>query len=151
MADIVDRATRSRMMAGIRGKDTKLEVALRRALHQHGFRFRKNVPDMLGKQDVVLKRYCAAIFAHGCFWHGHDCHLFRLSATRTDFWRTKIEENRERDVRAIEALRGQGWCVLTVWECAFRGKTHLDFELLIARVISWIIGSDPEGEIEGVR
>lgn len=149
MADIVDRETRSRMMRGIRGKDTRLEIELRSGLHRCGFRFRKNVRDMPGKPDIVLKRYHAAIFAHGCFWHGHDCHLFRLPGTRTGFWREKIEGNRERDARAIEALRGQGWRVLTVWECAFRGKTCLEFNALIGRVIAWIISDDPQGEIAG--
>lgn len=149
MADIVDTATRSRMMSGIRGKDTRIEVALRSALHRQGFRYRKDVRTLPGRPDIVLMRYQAVIFANGCFWHGHDCHLFRLPATRTGFWREKIEGNRERDARAIQALRGQGWRVLTVWECAFKGKTRLDFDMLVRQVAGWITGYEPQDEIAG--
>lgn len=149
MADIVDRATRSRMMSSIRGKDTKLEVALRSALHRQGFRFRKNAGNLPGKPDIVLRRYSAVVFANGCFWHGHDCHLFRLPATRTEFWRAKIEGNRLRDARASEALRDQGWRVLTVWECAFRGRTRLPFEALVESVASWITGTRSQQVITG--
>ena len=86
MVDIVDSSTRSRMMAGIKGRNTKLELLIRSLLHKKGLRFRLHVKDLLGKPDIVLPKYKSVIFVHGCFWHGHqDCHLFRLPATRTEW------------------------------------------------------------------
>jgi len=122
MADIVDSATRSRMMSGIRGRDTKPEKLIRSLLHRRGFRFRVNHPDLPGKPDIVFPRLRAVVFVHGCFWHGHDCPLFRLPGTRTEFWATKIARNRANDTRVTQALRDAGWRVATVWECVLRGR-----------------------------
>ncbi|WP_280111616.1 very short patch repair endonuclease [Roseivivax halodurans] len=149
LADVVDTATRSRMMSGIRGRDTKLEVFLRRALHRRGFRFRKNVTGLPGKPDIVLRRYNAIILANGCFWHGHHCHLFRLPATRPEFWQNKIEANMTRDARNIDQLRETGWRVLLVWECAWKGRTRITPEDLVDRTAGWITGSTEFAEIEG--
>lgn len=149
MADIVDSATRSRMMRGIRGKDTKPEVRLRKALFARGFRYRTHVRALPGSPDIVLPKYRAAIFVHGCFWHGHDCHLFRLPATRTEFWREKIEGNRQRDSRTLLELQAVSWRVLTVRECAMKGKTRLAFDELVQRVAVWITGDSAHGEIAG--
>ncbi|MBW4985872.1 DNA mismatch endonuclease Vsr [Mameliella sp. CS4] len=149
MADIVDSATRSRMMRGIRGKDTKPEVRLRSALHRRGFRFRKNVRSLPGSPDIVLRRYRALIFLHGCFWHGHDCALFRLPGTRTDFWRAKIEANRERDVRVKAALAQTSWRVLTVWECAAKGPERIGFDEVESRTVNWLTGGAGSAEIRG--
>ena len=149
MVDIVDSATRSRMMRGIRGKDTKPEVRLRKALFARGFRYRLHVHALPGSPDFVLPKYRAAIFVHGCFWHGHDCHLFRLPATRTEFWRDKIESNRQRDTRTLLELQAASWRVLTVWECAMKGKTRLTFDELVQCVAVWISGDSAHGEIEG--
>lgn len=91
MIDIVDTATRSRMMAGIKGKNTKPEKLVRSLLHRQGFLFRLNVRELPGKPDIVLPRYRAVIFVNGCFWHGHDCFSFKWPKTRTDFWQHKIE------------------------------------------------------------
>lgn len=149
MPDIVDPATRSRMMAGIRGRDTKPELAIRRALHAKGFRYRlhgKNVP---GRPDLVLRRYRAAIFVHGCFWHGHDCPLFRLPGTRTEFWKAKIERNRERDREVAAALEDISWRRLTIWECALRGPRKLCFESVIEDVSRWLKGQGAVLEIRG--
>lgn len=121
MVDIVDSATRSRMMSGIRGCNTKPEIIIRSLLHRHGFRFRIHVRNLPGKPDIVLPRYHAAVFVHGCFWHGHDCHLFRWPGTRQDFWHEKIRKNQANDNRAKEALLAKGWRVGIVWECALRG------------------------------
>jgi DNA mismatch endonuclease, patch repair protein len=98
MADIVPKAKRSEMMAGIRGKNTRPEMLVRRALHAHGYRFRLHRKDLPGKPDIVLPKYRAVIFVHGCFWHGHDCHLFKWPKTREDFWIQKIKNNQERDI-----------------------------------------------------
>ena len=121
MVDVVDSATRRRMMSGIRGRNTKPEILIRSLLHRHGFRFRLHVSDLPGKPDIVLPRYHAVIFVHGCFWHGHDCPLFKWPSTRPDFWREKIGRNRANDHKAREALLASGWRVGIVWECSLRG------------------------------
>jgi len=121
VTDIVDKTTRSRMMAGIRGKDTKPELAIRKALHAMGFRFRLHRKDLPGRPDIVLPKYQLVIFVHGCFWHRHPgCSFAATPATRPKFWKAKLEGNRRRDVEKQKALRDQGWRVFTVWECGIR-------------------------------
>lgn len=121
MVDIVDRETRSRMMSGIRGSNTKPELALRRALHAAGFRFRLHDRRLPGRPDIVLPRFRAAIFVHGCFWHRHEgCRFATTPATRPDFWAAKFEDNRMRDSRALRDLAAIEWRVATIWECAIR-------------------------------
>lgn len=122
MTDIVDSATRSRMMSGIRGKNTKPEIAVRQALHAAGFRFRLHRKDLPGSPDIVLPRYRAVIFVHGCFWHGHGCRYFKVPKTRTDFWLDKITANARRDRQNEDALMAMGWSVFVVWECDIRDK-----------------------------
>jgi len=139
MADIVDSATRSRMMSGIRGKNTKPEILIRSKLHRQGFRFRLHVRDLPGKPDIVLPRYRAAIFVHGCFWHGHDCPLFKLPSTRRDFWREKIERNQKNDLNAKKLLLDSGWRVGVVWECAIRGADK-DIDGVAQRLGEWLHG-----------
>lgn len=121
MAEKISQETRSRMMAGIRGRDTKPEVLIRSFLHGKGFRFRLCRRDLPGRPDIVLPRWRAVVFAHGCFWHGHEgCQYFRLPKTRAEFWDAKIAENTARDAAAVQALAGLGWRVAVVWECALR-------------------------------
>ena len=121
MVDVVDSATRSRMMSSIHGRNTRPEILIRSLLHRHGFRFRLHVRNLPGKPDIVLPRYHAVVFVHGCFWHGHDCPLFKWPKTRPDFWREKIGRNQANDNRTREALLANGWRVGIVWECALRG------------------------------
>ncbi len=149
MPDIVSPEVRSRMMAGIRGTNTKPELVLRRALHAAGFRFRLHDRALPGKPDIVFPRYRAVLFAHGCFWHGHDCHLVRLPTTRTDFWAAKIARNREVDQSALESLRLLGWRVGVVWECSLKGRTRLEFDDVIGQCIDWLRGEEPILEIRG--
>ncbi len=111
MVDVVDQATRSRMMSGIRGRNTKPEKLVRSLLHRRGFRFRICVKDLPGKPDVVLPRYRCVIFVNGCFWHGHNCGLFKLPGTRTEFWKRKLEKNQENDQKPIAELIEKGWRV----------------------------------------
>jgi DNA mismatch endonuclease, patch repair protein len=111
-------------MSRIRGRDTKPELLLRRGLHARGFRFRLHRRDLPGRPDLVFPGRRAVILVHGCFWHGHDCRMCRLPATRPTFLRTKIEKNRCRDRDAVNALAGSGWRVLIVWECALRGPAR---------------------------
>jgi DNA mismatch endonuclease (patch repair protein) len=149
LPDIVDPQTRSRMMAGIRGRDTKPEIMIRRGLHRIGFRFRLHAKKLPGKPDIVLPRYGAAVFVHGCFWHGHECHLFRLPSTRQDFWRTKITRNVTRDQEVSEMLHTAGWRRLVIWECALKGKRKLDYETVLQRIATWIRAGETDHEIAG--
>jgi DNA mismatch endonuclease (patch repair protein) len=110
-ADVVTPEVRSRMMAGIKGKDTKPELVIRSALHRAGFRFRLHYKNMPGRPDLVFPRYRAVVFVHGCFWHGHDCHLFRWPSTREEFWREKIGRNVARDSQQTSTLLDTGWRV----------------------------------------
>ncbi|WP_153111197.1 very short patch repair endonuclease [Propionivibrio limicola] len=124
MVDVVDEETRSRMMAGIRGKDTKPELLVRRYLHGRGLRFRLHVANLPGKPDMVFPKYRTVVFVHGCFWHRHrDCKYATTPATRSDFWANKFRENLNRDQYQFNALRELGWKVLVVWECELREGT----------------------------
>lgn len=115
--DVVDRATRSRMMSSIRGKDTEPELVVRRLLHRAGLRFRLHV-DLPGKPDLVLPKYGTAIFVHGCFWHRHEgCRFSTMPASNVEFWRKKFATNLARDARAKQELEGQGWRVEVLWSC----------------------------------
>lgn len=142
MADVVDPATRSRMMSGIRGKNTKPELLIRTALHRHGFRYRLHC-GLPGKPDICLPRYRAVIFVHGCFWHGHNCHLFKWPATRPEFWRRKIQRNREVDRAALERLLADGWRVGTVWECALKGRNRWPLDEVIKQCADWLVAGGP--------
>lgn len=146
--DIVDGATRSRMMAGIRGKDTKPEWLIRRGLHALGYRYRLHDRELPGRPDLVFARYKAVVLVHGCFWHGHDCPLFRLPGTRTNFWRDKIQGNRERDNRVMASLVSQGWRVAMVWECALR-EPGARPEQVIGQLAGWLETEQPGIEVRG--
>lgn len=146
MADVVDAVTRSRMMSGIRARDTKPEKLVRSLLHRRGFRFRLHVRDLPGTPDIALPKYRATIFVHGCFWHGHDCSFFRLPATRTAFWRGKIDRNRANDLAARNALVALGWRVAVVWECALRGA-DANPEAIAQRLSGWLCSKTQELEI----
>lgn len=137
-------------MARIRGRDTKPEMLIRRGLHARGFRYRLHAR-LPGRPDIVLPRRKAVVFVHGCFWHGHDCHLFRLPGTRTDFWRDKISGNRTRDAAVVLALHLQGWRTLTIWECSFRGKERLGPEEVLDRAADFLCSDRLEQEIRGAR
>lgn len=140
--DIVDPATRSRMMSRIRGKNTKPELIIRKLLHAAGLRFRLHRKDLPGKPDIVLPRYGFAIFVNGCFWHGHQCSLFRMPSTNSEFWQNKIGGNMERDKQRIRQLVEAGWRVGVVWECSLRGKKCEDLNVLQQLMLDWIHGKD---------
>jgi DNA mismatch endonuclease (patch repair protein) len=146
MADVVDAATRSRMMAGIRAKDTSPELLIRRSLHQLGFRFRLHDKRLPGKPDLVLPKHGTVIFVHGCFWHRHNCPAFKWPATRSEFWRTKFERNCENDRHQVKALREMGWRVCVIWECSVR---KFGGEVLAARISRWLAGTARKLEIPG--
>lgn len=147
MTDTVDTATRSRMMAGIRSKNTKPELLLRKALHAKGFRFRLHRKDLPGRPDIVLPLYKAVCFVHGCFWHQHKgCRMASTPATRAEFWQAKFAANITRDERNRHALLAAGWRVAVVWECAIRQSLPVATEQLT----NWLRhGDDLHCEIEG--
>ena len=131
--DIWDKKKRSAVMAKIKSKDTKPEWIVRRYLFSRGYRYRKNVKGMPGTPDIVMRKYGIVIFIHGCFWHGHtDGHL---PHSNVDFWREKIERNKQRDARNKEELKRMGWRVMTIWECQLKPavcrQTLLEMEYFI--------------------
>lgn len=105
------------MMRGVATRDTDIERRVRSLLHARGFRFSLRHHDLPGKPDIILPKFRAAVFVHGCFWHGHDCKRGAAPKTNRDFWIEKIHKNRARDKRAIAALRRAGWSVFVVWGC----------------------------------
>jgi DNA mismatch endonuclease, patch repair protein len=117
-SDIFSPEKRSEVMARIKGKHTRPELAVRSLLHAMGFRFRLHRRDLPGKPDIVLPRFGTAIFVNGCFWHLHeDCSGGRLPTSNRDFWKRKLMGNRERDKQKVSALRAAGWRVIVLWEC----------------------------------
>jgi DNA mismatch endonuclease (patch repair protein) len=149
MADVVSPEVRSRMMAGIRGKNTKPEMIIRRGLHGRGFRYLLHDKRLPGKPDLVFPKYRAVVFVHGCFWHGHDCHLFKWPKTRTDFWRAKISRNRVIDQTAIIALKEAGWRCCVIWECGLKGRESLPAQSTVDRVARWLYSSSRKYELRG--
>lgn len=138
MIDVVDKQTRSRMMSGIKGKNTRPELVVREALFKRGFRFKLHDRNLPGKPDLVLPKYNAVIFIHGCFWHRHNCHLFKWPSTRPQFWKTKINRNVEVDKRNYNQLKREGWWVLTIWECALKGRTKRSLDEVIDKTVYWL-------------
>lgn len=110
-------------MSNIRGKDTKPEVLVRRFLFSQGLRFRKNDARYPGKPDILLPKYKAAIFIHGCFWHGHSCRAGKLPSTRRRFWEGKIQKNKERDKSNISEMLEEGWFPIIVWQCQLSNRS----------------------------
>ena len=149
MTDIVDQKTRSRMMAGIRGKDTKPEMILRKALHARGLRYRLHAGDVYGRPDLVFPKYRAVVFVHGCFWHRHrGCRYVTTPATRPDFWKSKFVANVQRDKEVRQRLASNGWRVAVVWECALR-KPRL-VPAATESVIDWLNSEEALLELDAV-
>ena len=136
-------------MASIGGKNTRPELAVRSALHRRGFRFRLHRKDLPGRPDLVFPKHRAVILVHGCFWHGHGCHLFRWPKTREVFWRDKINSNVRRDRRHRLALMEAGWRLGTVWECAMKGRHRFPIGELADRCAVWLLSMEKELEVSG--
>jgi DNA mismatch endonuclease, patch repair protein len=150
MTDIVDASTRSRMMSGIRNKDTRQELEIRKRLFALGFRYRLHDGKLPGKPDLIFPRYKAVIFIHGCFWHAHDCALFKWPGSRRDFWKKKLTGNKRRDEKNRDALLAMGWRVMTIWECALRGagnKKEKKIDTLLRKTVKWLYSKSGSGEI----
>lgn len=148
MTDVVDRKTRSRMMAGIKGKDTAPELTVRRYLHAVGLRFRLHDARLPGRPDIALPRQKVAVFIHGCFWHRHaGCPLATVPATRPEFWQQKFEANQQRDRRNVESLLQMGWKPIVVWECMLQEPTTFDdlFWQIVACEATEPVSAGPRG------
>ena len=138
MADVLTKEQRRLNMSRVKGRDTKPEMIIRRGLHAKGLRFRLHRRDLPGRPDLVLPRHRVIILVHGCFWHGHGCHLCKTPRTRTGFWKSKIAKTVERDQRTTEILVREGWRVLIVWECALRGSGKIPIEQLLEECEAFI-------------
>ncbi len=149
MADIVSPAVRSRMMAGIRGKDTRPELLIRKGLFARGLRYRLHDRKLPGKPDLVLPRYRAVVMVHGCFWHAHGCALFKWPSSNVKFWREKISRNKEVDRRNRAALERAGWRVLTIWECALKGTHKRPAGEVMDQAARWVVSGAASREIRG--
>jgi DNA mismatch endonuclease (patch repair protein) len=147
MADRISTEVRSRNMAAIKGKNTKPELDMRRALHARGFRFRLHRRDLPGNPDLVFPKLRAVIWVNGCFWHGHDCGAARIPLSRVDYWEPKIARTRQRDVVAVQALREMGWRSLTIWECSLRGKGSQGLESVVDMAAQWLAEGTETTEI----
>ncbi len=132
MSDKLTKEHRSWNMSRIKGKDTTIEILVRKALFHDGFRFRKNVKTLPGKPDIVLPKYKTVIFVHGCYWHGHNCKEFHIPKTNSEFWVNKFNRNIENDKKHYAQLQDLGWNVIIVWECEIEKK----FEETISRIES---------------
>ena len=133
MTDTVDGKTRSKMMSAVRGKNTKLETEIRWRLFAQGFRYRLHARDLPGTPDMVLPKYSAAIFVHGCFWHFHGCARSSIPENRREWWRKKLQDNKARDAKALTQLHDDGWRVLVMWECSVR-RPGIDREEALDRM-----------------
>lgn len=142
MADIVSPAVRSRMMAGIKGKNTAPEVAVRSGLFALGLRYRLHDSSLPGRPDLVFRRYRAVVFVHGCFWHGHTCSKFKWPKQNREFWKKKILGNRKRDLAVRRQLAADGWRIACVWECALVGKDRPPINNLWREAAEWLRRSD---------
>lgn len=135
MADTLSKEKRSWNMSKIRGKDTSIEVKVRKFLFNKGYRYRKNVTDLPGKPDIVLPKYKTVIFVHGCFWHRHPyCKDASTPKTRVDFWQEKLEKNVTNDIKKVQMLTDSGWNVIVVWEC----EINKHFDETMQRIINKI-------------
>jgi DNA mismatch endonuclease, patch repair protein len=136
-------------MRAIKGRNTTPELTVRRELHAAGFRYRLHSPALPGKPDLALPKYRAVIFVHGCFWHKHDCPLFKVPGERRESWQAKLDANVARDVKVVRELRERGWRVAMVWECALRGVGRIPRSQLTAQLSAWLRGTAETYELRG--
>lgn len=149
MTDRVSPEVRSHIMACIKGKDTKPEMVIRRALHALGFRYRLHVKDLPGHPDMVFPKYKAVILVNGCFWHGHDCHISNRQKSRSEYWEQKITNNMNRDEKNKKQLHALNWRVATIWECAITGKMKTPLDNMSNLISLWLKSSEKEITIFG--
>jgi DNA mismatch endonuclease, patch repair protein len=128
--DTLTAVQRSERMSRVKGVDSEAELLVRRIAHRLGYRYRKHVGSLAGRPDLVFARRRSIVFVHGCFWHRHDCPAGRrLPKSRVDFWKSKLERNRMRDVEQQRRLTAEGWKVLVIWECETRDAAYVEARL----------------------
>jgi DNA mismatch endonuclease (patch repair protein) len=147
--DTVDPQTRSKIMASVGQKNTGAEWVLRRALHRIGLRYRLHDRSLPGSPDLVFSRKRAVVFVHGCFWHSHGCYRSTVPKSQCEFWSEKFRANRSRDERNRVSLLASGWRVVTVWECALRGKAAKPPAVIADSVKTFLDSSEKVVEIGG--
>lgn len=132
MSDKLTKEKRSWNMSRIKGKDTRIEVLVRKRLFSLGYRYRKNDKRLPGKPDIVFPKYKTVVFIHGCFWHMHTgCKIARIPKSNVEFWKSKLDRNVEKDLVNKEQLEKMGWNVITVWECEIEN----DIDAVIRSII----------------
>jgi DNA mismatch endonuclease, patch repair protein len=152
MTDVHTLQQRSFNMSSIRGKDTGPELVIRKALYRCGFRYRLHVKELPGKPDIVFPKYQAVILINGCFWHYHDCYLFKMPVTRQQWWDSKLQRTRRKDQDNIQKLLANGWRVLVVWECSFRKTQKIEQNRLfgvVRKITGWLKSNNAYKEIRG--
>lgn len=147
--DTLDKTARSKRMSLIRGKNTKPELVIRKLLHGAGFRYRLHNKHLPGKPDLTLRKYNVVIFIHGCFWHGHNCHIAHIPKSNVPFWQNKISTNAQRDANRLIQLQEQGWRTLTIWECALLGKAKLPESKILSLIRMFI--ENPQRKTATIR
>jgi len=147
MADVLTPEQRRHNMQRVSGRNTKPEMLLRRSLHARGFRYSLHRRDLPGNPDLVLPKYCAVIFVHGCFWHRHEgCRYTTTPTTRSEFWQAKFDANVARDSAVRTKLLEDGWRVATVWECALRKPDQVS--TTTDRLAAWLLVGSVSMEID---
>jgi DNA mismatch endonuclease (patch repair protein) len=149
MPDVHDAETRRRNMRAIKAENTRPEMIVRKICHSLGYRYRLHRKDLPGKPDLVFPKYQSVIFVNGCFWHKHDCYLFKLPETRRDFWLDKLSANAVRDEHKREALIDSHWSVLLIWECALKGPKRIPVTKLTSIIDCWL--SNPNRRNESIE
>jgi DNA mismatch endonuclease, patch repair protein len=152
MTDVLTHDQRTYNMSRIKSKNTRPELEIRKLLFKRGFRYSLHKKDLPGKPDLVLPKYNAIIFINGCFWHYHDCRLFKMPETRRSWWKEKLTKNKERDRRNLSQLLCSGWRVMIIWECSFRKTKKIEPDKIIRvsdSISEWLIGNRSFNEIKG--
>lgn len=149
MTDIFNKEARCQIMSAVRAKNTKPELIARKLIHSMGFRFRLHRKDLPGCPDIVLPKHRKVIIVNGCFWHCHNCDLFKWPKSNVEFWKDKLTKNRKRDKLNIQALIAGGWQVVILWECAIKGKSRLPIDQLGEKLQKAILEQSSLIEIQG--
>ena len=124
MTDIFDQSHRSKIMASVKGKNTKIERLVRKMLFSKGYRYRLHRKDLFGRPDIVFPKYKVVVFINGCFWHLHGCKKSKIPETNSEWWFEKLSKNKERDRKNILKLKKLGWRCVTIWECSLKGNQN---------------------------
>ena len=152
MTDHVSILKRSQIMAAVKSKDTQPELMVRSLLHKAGYRYKLHSNSLPGKPDMVLPKYKAVIFIHGCFWHGHNCIRSRKPPkTHTVYWKRKIDKNKLRDAQNVRNLHTIGWRVCVIWECALKRRGRIEEGVFVKLIAKWLKAKDTFKEIKGTH